>query len=211
MVTGQSASRMHPCLKGFCTQQWNVTVADGAVLLMLPGPAIPFAATRFFQRVHVDLGRDARMVWGDLWFAGRYARAEASERFRFERIVQDMTVQREGKLIYRDRFVWDGPWSDESSNWHFGGQPVAGSIFATGTFPADSLTAVKSIRMAEFTTFAGDTCYRFIGPSNQVVHAVVQTALRLAATSTSGAIHEPWLLKDHHLAPVQWFDTSADY
>ena len=205
VVTGQSASRMHPCLKGFCTQQWNVKVDDGAVLVILPGPAIPFAGTRFFQRVHVELGRDARLIWGDLWFAGRYARADASEQFRFECIIQEMAVQREGKLVYRDRFTWRGPWTDDAAHWYFAGQPAAGSIFVTGDIATDSLTQVEDSHAATFTTFAGDTCCRFVGPSDRVVHAVVQSSLRLASTLTSGAGHSPWLMKGHHLAPVHWF------
>ena len=44
----------------------------------------------------MKLGQDARFIWGDVWFAGRYARATASERFRFEWIVQEMVVRRGG-------------------------------------------------------------------------------------------------------------------
>jgi urease accessory protein len=132
VVTGQSATRIHPCLKGFCTQQWRVTVADGAILVVLPGPAIPFAGCRFFQRVDIDLDKNAQLIWGDLWFAGRYARQEASERFRFDRIVQEMRIRREGQLVYRDRFCWHGPWDDETARWHFGDAPAAGTLFATG-------------------------------------------------------------------------------
>src|SRR5438874_13069194 len=40
LVAGQAATRIHPCLNGFCTQQWQIEVAAGAVLLVLPGPAI---------------------------------------------------------------------------------------------------------------------------------------------------------------------------
>lgn len=201
VVTGQSASRLHPFLKGFCTQQWQVRVADGAALVVMPGPAIPYAGTRYFQRVDVDLGRDARFIWGDLWFAGRYARADVSERFRFECIVQEMTVRRQGQLVFRDRFVWRGPWTGEASRWHFADQPAAGSIFATGPVGADS-KAVESTRGATFTTFAGDTCCRFVGHSDDVVRAVVRRCLGLPSTSGAG----PWLLNNNHLARVHWFD-----
>ncbi len=54
-VTGQSATRIHPCLHGFSTQQWRVHVAAGAILVLLPGPAIPFQGCRYFQRVTIDL------------------------------------------------------------------------------------------------------------------------------------------------------------
>src|SRR5438105_1126800 len=40
VVVGQSATRIHPALAGFCSQQWHVSVERGAVLVVLPGPAI---------------------------------------------------------------------------------------------------------------------------------------------------------------------------
>src|SRR5262249_23922273 len=42
IATGQSSTRIHPSIRGFSTQQWIIQVAKGAVLLVLPGPAIPF-------------------------------------------------------------------------------------------------------------------------------------------------------------------------
>src|SRR5207302_4533244 len=42
VIVGQSATRIHPCWRGFSTQQWHIGVAAGAVLAVLPGPAIPF-------------------------------------------------------------------------------------------------------------------------------------------------------------------------
>src|SRR5262249_26219142 len=42
VLAGQSATRIHPSLRGFSTQQWRVRVEAGAVLVILPGPAIPF-------------------------------------------------------------------------------------------------------------------------------------------------------------------------
>jgi len=83
VVVGQSATRIHPSLHGFSTQQWNVHVAADAVLVVLPGPAIPFEGCRYYQRVAIDLEPGAGIVWGDIWLAGRYARGEASEQFQF--------------------------------------------------------------------------------------------------------------------------------
>src|SRR5262249_31636390 len=67
VVVGQSATRIHPCLIGYATQQWHVRVASGAVLVVLPGPAIPFQGCRYFQRVVIDLAPGAALVWGDIW------------------------------------------------------------------------------------------------------------------------------------------------
>ena len=93
------------------TQQWTVQVEDDACLVVLPGPTIPFRDSRYFQRARVELAPRARLIWGDIWLAGRYDRGALSERFQFERIVQDFEARRDGRLIYRDRFRWDGPWT----------------------------------------------------------------------------------------------------
>ena len=66
MIVGQSATRIHPAVHGFCTQQWQVHVEANAVLVILPGPAIPFQGARYYQRVRIDLEKDAGLIWGDL-------------------------------------------------------------------------------------------------------------------------------------------------
>ena len=121
VVTGQSATRVHPALAGYATQQWSVEVADDACLVVLPGPVIPFRGSRYFQRGRVELAPRARLIWGDIWLPGRYERGTLSERFQFERIVQDFEVRRNRRLVYRDRFRWDGPWTPDDVQWNFGG------------------------------------------------------------------------------------------
>ena len=91
-----------------------VDVEDDACLVVLPGPVIPFGGSRYFQRGRVNLAARARLIWGDIWLPGRYDRGELSERFQFERIVQDFEARRAGRLVYRDRFRWDGPWTPRS-------------------------------------------------------------------------------------------------
>ena len=83
VVTGQSATRIHPALESHATQQWVVRVEDDACLVVLPGPAIPFRGSRYYQRGRIGLPR-ARLIWGDIWLPGRYDRGELSERFQFQ-------------------------------------------------------------------------------------------------------------------------------
>jgi len=73
VLAGQSATRIHPCLNGFSTQQWDITVASGAVLVVLPGPAIPFQSARYYQRVSINLEDHASLIWGDIWRAATSA------------------------------------------------------------------------------------------------------------------------------------------
>jgi urease accessory protein len=204
VVAGQSATRIHPCLHGFAAQRWSVRVEGGAVVVVLPGPAIPYQGSRYAQHVEVDLDAGARLVWGDIWFAGRYARGDASEQFRFDRIVQSLSVRRDGRLVFRDRFSWCGPWDESTAAWHFGGFPAYGAVFVTGRFERDAPGNHSPLRGACLRTDGGDTCWRWIGAAEDVTRSVVGTALRLAAM-LEGNPAEPWLLTRHDLAPNHWF------
>jgi urease accessory protein len=188
VVVGQSATRIHPCPAGFATQQWAVRVEAGAVLAVLPGPSIPFEGCRYYQRVEVELDEGAGFAWGDVGLAGRHARGAASERFRFAALVQECHVRRRGRLVFRDRLAWHGPWDEATAAWHFGGGSAWGSVFATG--PASDTGG------ARFTTAHGDTCVRWTGVGERVTAEVVRTVLRRAAGG--GTFGD-------ELAPVHWF------
>ena len=150
VVTGQSATRIHPALASYATQQWHVEVEDDACLVVLPGPTIPFRGCRYFQRGRVELAPRARLIWGDIWLAGRYGRGELSERFQFERIVQDFEARRTGRLVYRDRFRWDGPWTAEDVDWYIGGALASASLFVAGPVPESLTEADPAIRRSVF-------------------------------------------------------------
>jgi urease accessory protein len=200
VIVGQSATRIHPAVQGFCTQQWKIRVAEDATLVVLPGPAIPFQGCRYYQRVSVEMESTARLLWGDIWFAGRYARGSHSELFQFDNIIQDMEVYREERLVFRERFCWQGPWDEESSQWHFGSYPATGSLFSTG-IPALDLPE-QCFRPVRFQTAAGDSCFRWKGHSGHVTSRVFETALECAKNLTESKV--PWLPREN-LAPSHWF------
>ncbi len=85
VITGQSATRIHPCLHGFSTQQWRLRIAAGAIVVVLPGPAIPFQSCRYFQRAEVELADGAQLIWSDLWLPGRYAPGPSPSASNFAR------------------------------------------------------------------------------------------------------------------------------
>ena len=189
VVTGQSATRIHPALESHATQQWVVKVEDDACLVVLPGPAIPFRGSRYYQRGRVELAPRARLIWGDIWLPGRYDRGELSERFQFEQIVQDFEARRAGRLLYRDRFRWDGPWSPEDANWFFGGALASASLFIAGPVPEALPEADPALRRSLFPLDSGENCIRWCGHPTAVTADLVQTALRLAAHGPAGQMH----------------------
>jgi urease accessory protein len=208
VLTGQSATRIHPCLQGFATQQWHIKVGPGAILVVLPGPAIPFRGCRYYQRAVIELAGDAGLVWWDIWFAGRYARGTLTEQFHFSNLIQDLTVRRDGRLIFRDRFSWRGPWDKESAAWHFGDSPACGSLFVSGKPRSEVLDGSTACAHAEFTTAAGDTCLRWHGTSEAVVRNVAVSALRAGAQLANADAPLPWLLETGRLGPNHWFSSA---
>jgi urease accessory protein len=209
VVTGQSATRVHPAVASYATQQWTVDVEDDACLVVLPGPVIPFRGSRYFQRGRVELAPRSRLIWGDIWLAGRYDRGELSERFQFERIVQDFEARRGGLLVYRDRFRWDGPWDSDAAEWYTGGGLATGSLFVAGPVPEALPDAAPSVRRSVFRLDSGDSCVRWCGPPPAVTSDLVSIALSQAAgwTVKTGAL--PWLLASSGLAPNHWFSTPV--
>jgi urease accessory protein len=207
VVTGQSATRVHPALDSYATQQWAVVVEDDACLVVLPGPMIPYRGSRYYQRGRVDLAPRARLIWGDLWLAGRYERGEQSERFLFDRVVQDFEARRSGRLVYRDRFRWDGPWTSGDSDWYFGGALAAGSLFVAGPVPDDLPAAAPGLQRSVLRLETGECCMRWCGHPAAVTADLVRIALRLAAGWTVGPEAPPWLLASSSLAPNHWFST----
>jgi urease accessory protein len=205
LVTGQSANRIHPAVAAFAAQRWRVSVEADAALVVLPGPTIPFRGCRYYQRAEIELAATARLVWGDVWLPGRYARAGLSEWFQFDRIVQDLSVARLGRVVFRERFAWCGPWDEEAARWHLGGARAAGSLYLTGTVAPHSVQAGPDCDLAVLPTEAGDTCVRWCGPPPAVIRAVTSTALAVAGGWTGGEAAPPWLLASHHLAANHWF------
>jgi urease accessory protein len=205
VLVGQSATRIHPCLRGFSTQQWHISVERGAVLVVLPGPAIPFRDCRYYQRVQIELESGAGLIWGDIWLAGRYAHGDTPEQFRFATLIQELTVRREQALVFRDRFCWRGPWDRETAAWHFGSDLACGSLFATGPIQVHDLHAAPSAAVAFFPTAQGDTCVRWSGASESVIAAVVRGALCIASRQAGDTLEKPWLLAGQDLAPNHWF------
>lgn len=209
LLVGQSATRIHPALAGYSTQQWRIRVEPGALLVMLPGPAIPFQGCRYYQRVEADLEPGAGFLCGDIWLAGRYERGAASERFRFETMVQELLVRRGERLVFRDRFCWRGPWDGATAAWHFASAPTWASLFATGPVGEHLATSGVGFRSGRFPTAAGDTCLRWGGSSECVTSCVVRTALLLASVRLGLGESHPLLFAEH-LAPAHWFSTGHE-
>lgn len=209
VVTSQSANRVHPALASYGTQQFEVTVEDDAMLVVLPAPTIPYRGARYYQRVRANVAGSGRLLWGDIWLPGRYERGELSERYVFDTIVQDMEVCRDGRLTYRDRFRWSGPWTPADVSWHLGEHLAMGSLYISGPLPDLAMPQPDGLRGAVFKLRDGETCLRWCGDPGLVTDHLVTTAMHVAGNWTGGAGAEPWLLNSSALAPNHWFSQNA--
>jgi len=203
-VTSQSAGRIHPCPRWHASARFDLRVAAGGVLCCLPGPTIPFAESRFCQRTEIFLEPGASIVWGDILLPGRTHYARGSERFAFDRLIQELRIIREGRLVHHERFAWKGPWNDDEAAWHFGPGEAAASLFISGKVTRESLPELRDGEVIAQTTAMGDTCVRLLGnDAEQVVAVAARIALTAAARLAGHA--EPWFLDSNRLAPSHWF------
>lgn len=155
----------------------------------------------------------ACLIWGDVWFPGRYARDELSELYQFERLIQDLQICRAGELIFRDRFAWHGPWDTETRHWHTGPGLATGSLFLTGGVDEPSRIGTDSLERSVLPLPSGDTCIRWCGDPAELVRDLVATALTQAARNEPPGLSRrpssdrptPWLLGTNNLGPTHWF------
>jgi urease accessory protein len=217
VITGQSSNRIHPAVNSFSTQQWRVRAAPGSQLVILPGPNIPFRGCRYHQRAVIDLEGDARLIWGDTWTPGRYARlGDLAEFYEFVRIIQQLAVRRDGELVYRDHFTWDGPWDKTTARWYLGEGPAGrgamtgtGSLFVTGTVELPPLGPGTPLERVSLPLDSGDTLIRWCGPVPELTADVATTAFRLAAAWSGNRDAPPWLIGSNHLVPNHWFSVRS--
>lgn len=213
VVTSQSATRIHPCPKNFSTQQWRICAARDSQLVVLPGPTIPFRDARSYQRVDIELEAGARFVWAEIWHPGRYDRGALSEKFEFTSLIQETHVRRTGRLVFRDRFHWRGPWTATASRWHFGPHLAAGSLFVAGPIDLESLQSAvpesPQMESAVLPLESGDAIVRILGSPADVTASVVRAALVIAGR-WSNTNAPPWLLESHALAANHWFSAVPE-
>jgi len=116
-------------------------------------------------------------------------------------------VRRAGRLVYRDRFHWQGPWDAETIGWHLGPHLACGSLFVTGRVDETHVDCGDQVAIAAMPLASGDTCIRCLGSPAAVTQAVVKTALHRAASWSTMSNGTPWLLSSNGLAKNHWFST----
>ncbi|MEH6381741.1 MAG: urease accessory protein UreD, partial [Dietzia cercidiphylli] len=91
VITTQAATRIHRMDAGFATQNVTLTLGAGAVCEWVPDPLIPYAGSRFQQRLRATIPEDAVLVVSDVLTAGRVARGE---RWAVDALVSQVELAR---------------------------------------------------------------------------------------------------------------------
>jgi len=77
----------------------DASVGAGGLLASLPDPVCCFAGARYRQRQHIDLAKDANLVWLDTLVSGRSA---CGERWAFASVDARTSIDRAGVPLVRD-------------------------------------------------------------------------------------------------------------
>ncbi|SDH59222.1 urease accessory protein UreD [Microbacterium pygmaeum] len=92
-VTTQAHTKLYRMETGYATALVNIDVEAGAYAEYLPDPVIPFAGSRYYQRVAVTMQEGASLVTGETIYAGRLTRGEHNQ---YDVYASDFEVRRVG-------------------------------------------------------------------------------------------------------------------
>ena len=103
LVGTQASTKVYRSPKG-CSQRFEVHVADGAALAMIPDPVVCFAGARYHQSIDISLAPTASLVLLDGYTCGRSARGE---RWQFDHFESKTTIARDGSPLIIDATLLD--------------------------------------------------------------------------------------------------------
>ncbi|MBC7297082.1 MAG: urease accessory protein UreD, partial [Dietzia sp.] len=207
MITTQAATRIHRMDAGFATQDVTLTLGAGAVCEWVPDPLIPYAGSRFQQRLRATIPEDAVLVVSDVLTAGRVARGE---RWAVDALVSQVELARpDGTPVVVDttRIMGragagvgagqTGPDDDMVT----GGSDAIGTLFVLAPGPAADLAASMraaigssvgvrwdEVRCGVSTLPEGCGAWaRVVGGSPEAVEAAVRAVWSAAREQVLGA------------------------
>ena len=104
LISAPSANRVYRSVGEVSVQDIEITVGADAVLEWFPEHTIPFAGSRFRQRLHATLAPGAVMLLWDAVAAGRIARGE---RWAFTDLENDIRITTASGGMLTERYILD--------------------------------------------------------------------------------------------------------
>jgi len=100
-VTTPSATKIYRSLGPFASQEIRVVLKKQAIFEYIPQYIIPFAQSRYFQKIKIKMEENARALFLDFLTTGRLARGE---HLQFDEYRSYTEIEYCGELILTDRF-----------------------------------------------------------------------------------------------------------
>jgi urease accessory protein len=139
-ITTQSATKLYRMEHNYATQRIRIDAESGAYVEFLPDYLIPFAGSRIYQEIDLQVARGATVVFCDAITPGRVG---AGEQFKFDLVVTRVEARDdEGILLFQDTLLLDPAQRLPSSIGLLGNRTVLGTLYAlTHRTVAAELTA----------------------------------------------------------------------
>lgn len=102
LISTPSANRVYRSLKQDAVQEVRIEVGEEGILEWMPEHTIPFAGSRFRQRIHATLGAGATLVLWDAIASGRIAHGE---RWRFASLENDIRIRMPSQALVREHYT----------------------------------------------------------------------------------------------------------
>lgn len=99
MITGQSYTKIFRCDGMGSKQNVKINVENGAELLYLPPPVIPFEKSYFVNMNDINIESGTKLIIWDIFAAGRIG---MGEQFLFTKYHTRTEVRENGQLIFGD-------------------------------------------------------------------------------------------------------------
>lgn len=103
LISTPSANRVYRSLRQDAVQDVRIEVGEQGILEWMPEHTIPFAGSRFRQRIDAKLGAGATLVLWDAIASGRIAHGE---RWRFSSLENDIRIGMPSEAVVREHYAF---------------------------------------------------------------------------------------------------------
>jgi urease accessory protein len=104
LVSTQASTKIYRADRP-ASQRLDAYAGDGSLLVLLPDPVTPFAASEYSQEQRIDLAPGASLIAVDLMTAGRVS---SGERWQFTSYSSRTWLRRSGRVILHDATLLTG-------------------------------------------------------------------------------------------------------
>ena len=195
-VTTQAATKIHQMDANFAAQSQRLSLARGAYLELLPGPAIPHRHSRFITHTHATVAEGATLLSADMVQPGRKHHGRG-ELFEYDLYSSALTASRpDGTPLFTEKLIAE-PWRHPVRQAGVMGrfdvfanvalitpQPHAARIF--DQVDADGF-AVDCVAGAAWLPHDAGLVYKVLGMETEPVKAMVREFWKLVRHEVTGA------------------------